>query len=93
MFRVSVVGTAIQVTCIVPEWSLTVPYWSDGDAAATIAGRLHAIAAIVQAVTGLEAYDPQLDVGVTTDEWTAQHAATVFDGVAEGMGKLGARSD
>jgi hypothetical protein len=75
--------TGIQVSCYSGEWSLTVPYWSDGDAAVAITGQLRAIAGIVQTATGLEAYDPQVEMAVTTDEWTAQQAASVFDQVAE----------
>jgi hypothetical protein len=74
--------TGIQVSCYSREWSITVPYWSDG-AAAAVTGHLRAIAGIVQTATGLEAYDPQVDMAVTTDDWTAQQAASVFDQVAE----------
>ena len=34
--------TAIQVSCFAGEWSMTVPYWSNGDRAKEIAGYLHA---------------------------------------------------
>ena len=83
--------TGIQVSCFSREWSITVPYWSDGDAAVTIAGHLRAIAGIVQTATGLEAYDPQVEIAVTTDAWTAQHAASVFDHVAESFEARGIR--
>jgi hypothetical protein len=63
------------VSCFSREWSITVPYWSDGDAVA-VTGHLRAIAGIVQTATGLEAYDPQVEMAVTTDEWTAQQAAS-----------------
>ncbi len=75
--------TGIQVSCYSGEWSLTVPYWNDGDAAVAITGQLRAIAGIVQTATGLQAYDPQVEMAVTTDEWTAQQAVSVFDQVAE----------
>jgi hypothetical protein len=83
--------TAIQVSCFSGEWSISVPYWSDGDAAKKIAGYLRAIAEIVHAATGLEAYDPQVDEAVTSDEWTTEHAASVFDQVAESFDKRGIR--
>lgn len=83
--------TGIQVSCFSREWSITVPYWSDGEAAVAITGHLRAIAGIVQAATGLEAYDPQVEMAVTTDEWTAQQAASVFDQVAESFDALGLR--
>ena len=30
--------TGIQVSCFSREWSITVPYWSDGDAAVAVTG-------------------------------------------------------
>jgi hypothetical protein len=83
--------TGIQVSCYSREWSITVPYWSDGDAAVTIARHLRAVAGIVQTATGLEAYDPQVEIVVTTDEWTAQQAASVFDHVAQSFEERGIR--
>jgi hypothetical protein len=83
--------TGLQVSCFSREWSITVPHWSDGDAAMTIAGHLRAIAGIVQTATGLEAYDPQVEIAVTTEEWTAQQAALVFDQVAGSFEARGIR--
>lgn len=83
--------TAIQVSCFSGEWSISVPYWSNGDAAAEIGGYLHAIAGIVQAATGLEAYDPQVEQAMTSDAWTVQQAVSVFDQVAESFDKRGIR--
>ena len=50
--------TAIQVSCFSGEWSISVPYWSDGDAAKKTAGHLRAVAEVIQRATTLEAYDP-----------------------------------
>ena len=85
--------TGIQVSCFSREWSITVPYWSDGDAAVAITGHLRAIAGVVQTATGLEAYDPQVEIAVTTDEWTEQQAASVFDQVAEIFTTGGTKDD
>jgi hypothetical protein len=82
--------TAIGVSCLSGEWSISVPYWSEGDAAKRITGYLHAIAGVVHAATGLEAYDPQADEAVTSGEWTAEQAASVFDEVAETFGRRAA---
>ncbi|GAA4076406.1 hypothetical protein [Actinomadura miaoliensis] len=76
-------ATAIQVSCYSGEWSISVPFWSDGDAAKKVAAHLRAISEIVQRATGLAPYDPQLESAVTSDEWTADQAAAVFDRVAE----------
>jgi hypothetical protein len=83
--------SAIQVSCFSGEWSISDPYWSDGEAAAKIAGFLHAIAGIVQNATGLEAYDPPVEQAVTSDAWTVQQAVSVFDQVAESFDKRGIR--
>ena len=83
--------TAIQVSCFSGEWSISVPYWSNGEAAVKIAKYLRAIAEIVQAATRLEAYDPQVGEAVTSDEWTVRQAASVFDHVAESFDKRGIR--
>lgn len=81
--------TAIQVSCFSGEWSMSVPYWSDGQAAEKIAEHLRALAGIVQAETGLEAYDPQVDEAVMADAWTPAKAASIFDRVAEGFDRRG----
>lgn len=83
--------TAIQVSCFSGEWSISVPYWSDGDGAKKVAEHLRAIAEIVCDATGLEAYDPQLDGAVTSDEWTSAKAASIFDQVAESFDLRGIR--
>ena len=46
---------------------------------------------IVQAATGLEAYDPQVEQAMTSDAWTVQQAVSVFDQVAESFDKRGIR--
>jgi hypothetical protein len=83
VWEIGHVRTGIRMSCFSGEWSIAVPYWSNGDAAATITGHLRALAGIVQTATGLEAYDPQVEVAVTTDEWTAQQAASFVDRAAE----------
>jgi hypothetical protein len=81
--------TAIQVSCFSGEWSLSVPYWSSGEAAVKIAEYVRAIAEVVQVATRLEAYDPQVEEAVASDDWTVQQAASVFDQVAESFGRRG----
>ncbi|MGH3164318.1 MAG: hypothetical protein ACRDN0_00295 [Trebonia sp.] len=83
--------TAIQVSCYAGEWSMTVPYWYDGERAEAIACQLLAIAGLICDATGLEAYDPQTEVEVTSSAWTPAKAATVFDQVAESFNQRGIR--
>jgi len=73
------------------EWWVKVPYWSSGEAARVIAARLRAVARIVQDATRLEPYDLQLEVGVTSDDWTPEKAAEVFDQVARSFAQRGIR--
>lgn len=81
--------TEIQVSFFAGEWSLSVPYWWRGDAAEAIAQSIGAIAAIVHDATGLDAYDPQLEAGVVSGEWSPGKAAEVFDQVAQGFDQRG----
>lgn len=83
--------TAIQVSCYDGEWSMTVPYWWDGERAEAIAGYLRAIAAVVHGATGLDAYDPQVEEDVASGEWTPGKAAAVFSQVADSFKRRGIR--
>jgi hypothetical protein len=83
--------TGIQVSCFSGEWSITVPYWSNGAKAAVVASHLRAIAQIVHAATGLDAYDPQVNEAVLADSWTVRAAVSVFDEVAERFDARGIR--
>ncbi|MDT7726461.1 MAG: hypothetical protein QOI21_3037 [Actinomycetota bacterium] len=72
--------TGIEVSCMQGEWSMTVPYWSHGDEADEIVRRIYALASIVEAATGLTAYDPQLGEPMRTgDEQTVQNATGIFN--------------
>jgi hypothetical protein len=83
--------TAIQVSCHDGEWSMTVPYWWDGERAEAIAGYLRAVAAVVHPATGLEAYDPQVEEDIASDEWTPGKAAAVFSQVIDSFNRRGIR--
>jgi hypothetical protein len=75
--------TAIQVHCLAGEWSITVPYWYDGEHAEAIAGYLRAVAGIVHDATDLDAYDPQVGEDVMSSEWMSGEVVVIFDQVAE----------
>jgi hypothetical protein len=81
--------TGVQVSCFAGEWSITVPYWWDGERAEAIAGYLRAIAGIIHDATGLDAYDPQVGKEITSGEWTQGRATVVFDQVAESFRRRG----
>ncbi|RFS82185.1 hypothetical protein D0T12_28520 [Actinomadura spongiicola] len=72
----------ILVSCISGEWSMTVPYWTEGDAARSVAERILAICEIIESATGLRALDPQLGQAVLSEGWTTERAASMFDLVA-----------
>lgn len=85
-------GTEIQVSCFdAREWSVTVPYWSSGEAARKIAVQLRAVSRVVQDATGLEAYDPQIEAAVTSDTWTPEKVTLIFDQLARSFEQRGIR--
>jgi hypothetical protein len=81
--------TGIQVSCFAGEWSMTVPYWWEGERAETIAGYLRAIAGMIHDATGLDAYDPQAGEAITSGEWGPGKAAAVFNQVRESFDRRG----
>lgn len=85
-------GSEIQVSCFSSrEWWVKVPYWWRGEAARAIAAQLRDVARVVRDATGLDPYDVQLEVGVTSDGWTPEKAAEVFDQVARSFEQRGIR--
>ncbi len=79
--------TGIDVSYLQGEWSMTVPYWSDGDGAEEVVRQVHALASIVEAATGLTAYDPQLGEPMKIgDNQTIQKATGIFNQVAQFFG-------
>lgn len=63
---------------------MSVPYWTEGDAAAQVMAKAYALALIVERATGFRAYDPQLDQPVTELADPESQAATqVFNKVAK----------
>jgi hypothetical protein len=54
-------ATGIQVSIFGGDLTLMVPYWYSGPDAERLVGILHEVAAKVEQVTGLTAYDPQAD--------------------------------
>ena len=54
-------ATGIQISMFAAELSLGVPYWHAGSDAERLVGILREVAATIEQVTGLTAYDPQAD--------------------------------
>ena len=76
--------TGIQLGNFEGQWSITVPYWSEGDAAAEVMNKVYALAVIVEEITGLHAYDPQLGQPVAElADPKPEAAVPVFDKVAK----------
>lgn len=71
-------ATGIQLFFCPPAISLHVPYWYDGDRADQILGNLRALALVVEAETGLTAYDPQTDGPFLTGQPEASRSSFRF---------------
>ncbi|GAA1795691.1 hypothetical protein GCM10009682_16840 [Luedemannella flava] len=68
--------TAIQVFCSADSAAIQVPYWHTGAAAHLVVTTMYRISAIIEEETGLQGYDPQIEVP------TAEAGARVADAVA-----------
>jgi hypothetical protein len=77
-------ATGIQLGSFKGHWSITVPYWSEGDAAAEVMKKVYALAVMVEEITGFHAYDPQLgQPAAELADPKPQAAIPVFDKVAK----------
>lgn len=77
-------ATGIQLGNHEGEWELSVPYWTEGEAATQVVRNVYGLAMIVEQATGLRAYDAQLDQPVAELTDSEPQAATgVFDKVAK----------
>lgn len=79
--------TGMQLTYFPGEIAINVPYWHEGDDAATVERMLRDVASAVERATGLTAYDPQADAAFLATQ--SGSAAATFDRVAERMSELG----
>ena len=76
--------TGIQLGSFKGQWGITVPYWSEGDAAAEVMKKAYALAVMVEEITGLHAYDPQLGQPVAElADPKPQASVPFFDKVAK----------
>lgn len=84
--------TGIQVSYFGDEAGITVPYWYRGDDARRIVTALHQLGEVVQAVTGLPGYDPQLELSLSDAVAQPALAVRVFDDVAASFAERGISS-
>jgi hypothetical protein len=76
--------TAIQLSNFEGQWGMSVPYWTEDEAATQVMTKAYALALIVERATGLRAYDPQLDQPVAELADAEPQAATqVFNKMAK----------
>jgi hypothetical protein len=68
--------TGMQLSNFEGQWGLSVPYWTEGEAATQVVSRVYALAMIVERATGLRAYDPQLGQPVADLAGVQPQAAT-----------------
>jgi hypothetical protein len=58
-------ATGIQASVFIDEVAITVPYWHTGDEARHVLGMVYALAAIIEHETGMQGYDPQVELPVS----------------------------
>ncbi|MDX2813319.1 hypothetical protein PV410_12245 [Streptomyces sp. PA03-5A] len=55
-------ATGIQASVFIDEVTITVPYWHMGDKAEHVLGMAYALGAIIERETGIQGYDPQVEL-------------------------------
>ncbi|NUS31372.1 MAG: hypothetical protein HOV92_45165 [Streptomyces sp.] len=71
--------TGIQLSIFVNEVAITIPYWHTGDKAAQALNQAYALAAVVERETGLQAYDPQVELPLS--ELPPQHGTAIMSSI------------
>jgi hypothetical protein len=80
--------TGIQLDFRHGSAGISVPYWTDGDTAAAVLGKVYYLALIVERETGLEAYDPQVEATVAElRNGREKIGVEVFNQVAKRFGR------
>lgn len=83
-------ASGIEFSLFPGELSLSVPYWYDGPEAERLVGVLRQIAEIVEAESGLIAFDPQADAPFL--EESDGDAARTFDFIHESLANQGIKA-
>ena len=80
--------TGIQLGFYHGSAGISVPYWTDGDAAAAVLEKVYHLALMVERETRLEAYDPQVEATVAELRNGGEKIGVkVFDQVAKLFGR------
>ena len=80
--------TGIQFSIFADEVAITVPYWHAGERADDALGKVYALASVVERETGLQAYDPQVELPVS--EASSQQGSALMSSIAKGLhGRFG----
>lgn len=74
---------SIDISCWVDEAAIAAPYWYTGEAARRVMERMLAYAAVVEEVTGLQGFDPQLELDLSQAAQHLDDVVEAFDAVAE----------
>src|SRR5262245_34656097 len=74
-------STGIQISYFGSEVGITVPYWYSGAEAESIVTTIHRLAQVVEAATGFQGYDPQLDLPLAEAASRTGQAVAAFDRV------------
>lgn len=74
---------SIDISCWMDEAAIAVPYWYTGEAARRVMERMLAYAAVVEELTGLQGFDPQLELGLSEVRAHLDDVVEAFDAIAE----------
>ncbi|WP_416900444.1 hypothetical protein [Micromonospora echinospora] len=85
-------ASGIQLSYYAEEAGITVPYWYRGGDARAVVTAMYRLGEVVQLVTGLSGYDPQLELPLSDALAQRERAVSIFDKVAESFAKRGISS-
>lgn len=85
-------ATGVQLSIHPGEISITVPYWHGDEDSFAVMQKVYALAYAVEAETGLEGYDPQLDEPISDAAQSAAHATLSTTSRDVQSGELSSRS-
>ncbi|MEU4035771.1 hypothetical protein [Streptomyces collinus] len=85
-------STGIQASVFIDEVAITVPYWHTGDAVGRVLGMVYALAAIIERETGMQGYDPQVELPVS--ELSPPHGIAMMSTITNDLqNRFGAGND
>lgn len=85
-------ATGIQASVFIDEVAITVPYWHTGDEVGRVLGMVYALAAIIERETGMQGYDPQVELPVS--ELSPPHGIAMMSTITNDLqNRFGAGND